>query len=85
MELYQGKGCNNCYRSGYQGRKGIFEIMPISAAIRKMITDGSGDDVIRQQAIKEGMKTLHRSAVDEVLAGVTTIDEVMRVINLRTE
>lgn len=85
MELYRSKGCNNCYRSGYQGRKGIFEILPISAAIRKMITDGSSDDVIRQQAIKEGMKTLHRSAIDEVLAGVTTIDEVMRVINLRIE
>jgi type II secretory ATPase GspE/PulE/Tfp pilus assembly ATPase PilB-like protein len=50
-----------------------------------MIVDRSSDDVIRQQAIKEGMKTLHRNAADEVLTGVTTIDEIMRVINVRTE
>ena len=85
IEFYEGTGCNNCYHTGYHGRKGIFEILPISPTIRKMITDGSGDDAIRQQAIKEGMKTLRRSAVNEVLTGVTTIDEIMRVINVRIE
>ena len=59
--------------------------MPISPTIRKMVVDGSSDDVIRQQAIKEGMKTLHKSAANEVLAGTTTIDEVIRVINVRIE
>jgi type IV pilus assembly protein PilB len=85
MEFYRGTGCNNCYHTGYHGRKGIFEVLPISPTIRKMITDGSSDDMIREQAIKEGMKTLHRSATNEVLTGVTTIDEIMRVINLRIE
>jgi type IV pilus assembly protein PilB len=85
IEFYEGTGCNHCHNTGYHGRKGIFEILPISPTIRKMIVDRSSDDVIRQQAIKEGMKTLHRSAVNEVLAGVTTIDEIMRVINVRIE
>ena len=85
IEFYEGTGCNHCHNTGYHGRKGIFEILPISPTIRKMITDRSSDDVIRQQAIKEGMKTLHRSAANEVLAGVTTIDEIMRVINVRIE
>jgi type IV pilus assembly protein PilB len=85
IEFYQGTGCNHCHNTGYHGRKGIFEILPISPTIRKMITDQSSDDVIRQQAIKEGMKTLYRSAANEVLAGATTIDEIIRVINLRIE
>jgi type IV pilus assembly protein PilB len=85
IELYRGTGCNSCYQTGYHGRKGVFEILSVSPAIRKMITDGSGDDVIRQQAVKEGMKTLHKSAVNEVLAGGTTIDEIIRIINMRTE
>jgi type IV pilus assembly protein PilB len=84
-EFYRGTGCNNCYHTGYHGRKGIFEVLPISPTTRKMITDGSSDDMIREQAIKEGMKTLHRSAINEVLSGATTIDEIMRVINLRIE
>jgi len=85
IELHRGTGCNNCYNTGYHGRKGVFEILPISQTMRKMIVDGSSDDEIKQQAIKEGMKTLHKSAVDEVLAGTTTLDEMMRVIDLRAE
>ncbi len=85
IELYRGMGCNNCYHTGYHGRKGIFEILPISREIRKMIVDASSDDAIKQQAIKEGMKTLLKNAVDEVLNGVTTLDELMRVVDVRTE
>ncbi len=85
LEFYQGTGCNNCHNTGYHGRKGIFEILPISPTIRKLIVDESSDDVIRQQAIKEGMKTLHKSAANEVLSGATTIDEIIRIINVRIE
>jgi type IV pilus assembly protein PilB len=85
IEFYQGTGCNHCRKTGYHGRRGIFEILPISPSIRKMVVDKSSDDMIRQQAVKEGMKTLLSSAVNEVLAGVTTIDEITRVINLRIE
>ncbi len=84
-ELYRGTGCNNCYDSGYHGRKGVFEILPISPAIRKMIVDGSSDDAIKQQAIEEGMKTLRRSAINDVLDGATTLDEMIRVIDMRVE
>ena len=85
MELYRGMGCNNCRHTGYHGRKSIYEILPISNEIRKMIVDASSDDVIKQQAIKEGMKTLHKRTVDEVLNGVTTLKEMMRVVEVRTE
>jgi len=85
IELSRGTGCNNCYNTGYHRRKGIFEILPVSPIIRRMIVEGSSDDLIKQQAIKEGMKTLHKSAVDEVLSGVTTLDEMMRVVDVRVE
>jgi type II secretory ATPase GspE/PulE/Tfp pilus assembly ATPase PilB-like protein len=49
-----------------------------------MIVDTSSDDEIKQKAIEEGMKTLHKNAVDEVLNGVTTLDELMRVVDVRT-
>jgi len=85
IELYQGAKCDSCYRTGYRGRKGIYEVLCISAKIRKMIVDKNSSDVIKQQAIEEGMKTLHQNAVAEVLNGVTTLEEVVRVIDLGTE
>jgi len=85
IKLYRGKGCNSCYHTGYYGRKGIYEILRISPEIRKMIVDGGSNDVIKQQAIKEGMKTLNKSAVDEVLSGVTSLDELMRVVDVRED
>ena len=85
IKLYRGMGCSNCYHTGYHGRKAVYEILCISPEIRRMIIDTSSDDAIKQQAIKEGMKTLHKNAVDEVLNGVTTLDELMRVVDVRTE
>ena len=85
VQLYRGTGCNNCYHTGYRGRRGIFEVLPVSAVVRSMVTNESGDDAIKQQAVKEGMKTLRRSAFNEVLSGVTTLDEIMRVIDMRVD
>lgn len=81
-ELYRGAGCNNCFHTGYHGRKSIYEILSISPEIRRMVIHGSNDDAIKAQGIKEGMRTLHDSAVGEVLNGVTTLDELMRVVEL---
>jgi len=85
IKLYRGTGCDSCYNTGYYGRKSIYEILRISPEIRKMIVHGGDYDAIKQQAIKEGMKTLHRSAVDEVVSGVTTVDELLRVVEAETE
>jgi type IV pilus assembly protein PilB len=85
MQFYRGAGCNDCRDTGYLGRKGVFEIMPITEKIRKLITDGSSDGQIKQQAISEGMRTLTKAAIDEVLRGNTTIDELMRGVDLRID
>jgi len=81
-KLYRGAGCNGCYDTGYHGRKSVYEILPISPEIRRMIVAGSDDGSIKQQAMKEGMRTLRVSAIDEVLSGATTPDELMRVIDV---
>lgn len=84
IKHYRGTGCESCYHTGYHERKSIYEILCISPEIRRMIISRSSDSEIKQQAIEEGMKTLREGAVNEVLNGVTTVDEVMRVVDVRT-
>ena len=83
--LFRGAGCNYCYQTGYRGRKAIFEILPVSQKIRRMIVDGGSDTHLKEQAMAEGMRTLRMSGLDEVLRGVTTADELMRVVDLKRE
>lgn len=71
--------CPNCNGSGYRGRIGVYEIMPITAKLRLVITSGAAADEIEKEALKEGMKTLRQGAIDYVLQGITTIDEVKRI------
>ncbi|MEJ2703592.1 MAG: GspE/PulE family protein [Sedimentisphaerales bacterium] len=83
MQLYRGWGCKSCYQTGYHGRKSIYEILIVSPEIRRMVMGGRPDIEIKQQAIEEGMKTLQESALHEVRNGVTTVEEVMRVVDVR--
>ena len=85
VHTYKGTGCNTCYHSGYYGRKAIYEVLSVTAKIRKMILDKCNDSEIKQQAIAEGMKTLRKSGLDEVLNGTTTIEELSRLLDMRTE
>ena len=77
-KLFQGKGCSQCRNTGYHGRTGIFELIPMSREIRGLIFDNSNEDIIRQKALEEGMITLRESGIDKVLQGSTTIAEVLR-------
>jgi type IV pilus assembly protein PilB len=85
IQLYRGVGCQACRNTGYHGRRGVFEILPVSPQIRRMITDGSSDGQIKQQAMQEGMRSLTKSAINEVFLGNTTVDELMRVVDMRAE
>lgn len=71
--------CMQCGGAGYQGRIGIYEILPVSNMIKRVIVRGGSAEEIENQAIREGMKTLVTSANQFVLQGVTTIEEVHRV------
>ena len=83
--LYKGAGCDDCYHTGYQGRKAIYEILCVSHKIRKMILNADGNDAIKAQAITEGMKTLRKDGIEQVLNGKTTLEELLRLIDMRAE
>ncbi len=79
VSLHRGAGCHHCRYTGYRGRTAVFEVLQYTEAIQRMTrTDVSLED-IRAQAIKEGMSTLRESAVDKMLKGITTYQEVLRV------
>ncbi|HOK91433.1 MAG TPA: type II secretion system ATPase GspE [Spirochaetota bacterium] len=79
IKFYKGKGCDRCLNTGYAGRMGIFELMPVSDKIRKLIMSGADASEIKKQAIAEGMKTLIDDGIEKVLKGLTTLEEVLRV------
>jgi type IV pilus assembly protein PilB len=82
LQLWRSKGCSHCYNTGYVGRKSVYEILTVSRSIRQMIVDGTDDNTIKNQAISEGMRTLRTAAVNMVLAGWTTVEEIMRVVDM---
>ena len=79
MKVYRGKGCQHCRGTGYKGRTGIHEVLPYSEAVRKLTTDASDLDAIRQLSLEEGMVSLRENAISKFLSGMTTYQEVMRV------
>lgn len=79
LELYRGAGCAGCDDTGYRGRTGIFELMPISEELRRMISEKKGSNELRAKAISEGMMTLREDGLRKALSGVTTVEEVLRV------
>jgi len=77
--LYRGRGCRQCQGTGYLGRTGIFEVMPVGEAIRTMILDRTSASRIRKQAAGEGMQSLREDGWRLVKDGRTTLEEVLRV------
>ncbi len=75
--VMHGKGCPTCNKTGYKGRVGIFEVMAMSRTLRDMVMARKDANVLRDQAIKEGMDTLRMSAIKKVKAGLSTIEEIM--------
>ncbi len=77
-KLYYGSGCNFCANTGYSGRTGVYEVMPLSEEVRRLLLKGAGSADIKAQALSEGMVTMRRSAMLKVQQGVTTPLEVIR-------
>ena len=80
VEAFEAGGCARCNGSGFRGRLGIYEIMPISSAIRDLTLENASSDRIATVAREEGMRTLREDAFAKVSEGLTAIDEVMRVL-----
>ena len=78
-QLYKPVGCLECRNTGFLGRQGIYEILPVNESIRPLITADTDISALRLQAMKEGMRTLRLSGAQKVGAGITSVEEVMRV------
>ena len=72
-------GCLECRNTGYRGRAGVYEIMPLSENLKDLIGDDTNSTHVRKQAMKEGMHSLRLSGAHKIAEGLTTIDEVLRV------
>jgi type IV pilus assembly protein PilB len=79
VTFYKGKGCQTCNFTGMKGRVAIYEVMPVSAELRDMILRNATTAEILDVACSQGMKTLRQNALQKVIDGVTTVEEVLRV------
>jgi general secretion pathway protein E len=82
IKVHEGQGCFECRGTGYLGRTGIFEILPIDDAIKHLIVNGADSPEIKREAVKNGMRTLRQSALRKLAEGATTFEEVVRVTGL---
>ncbi|MGL4370707.1 MAG: GspE/PulE family protein, partial [Spirochaetota bacterium] len=78
-KFFKAVGCSDCFNTGYSGRVGIYELLPVTNAVRKLIVERADAAAIRDAGISEGMRTLISDGTRKALAGVTTIEEILRV------
>lgn len=84
-KLYRKKGCKDCGYLGYTGRLGIYEVMPITREIKKLIAQGAHDIEIEEAAVANGMNTLKYSCLNHIINGATTTSEFIRVLGYANE
>jgi general secretion pathway protein E len=77
-----GKGCDECFNSGYAGRTAIYEFMPVDEALRTQIMNNATAAQMKRGAVERGMITLREDGRMKIMAGQTTPDEVLRVTQL---
>jgi type IV pilus assembly protein PilB len=76
--FYYGRGCSYCNDTGYKGRKGIFELLPITDQVRNLINERAPTVVMRQKAVELGMTTLREDGMRSIFEGETTIEEILK-------
>jgi type IV pilus assembly protein PilB len=77
--FYRGRGCRKCKGTGYLGRTGIYEILEVNQRIKDLVLQEALPETISKMAVEQGMATLRQSAIQKVLSGITTFEEVLRV------
>ena len=77
--FYKGKGCTACGGTGYKGRTGLLEVLTLSPKIKSLVMESAQEYQIREEARREGMRTLRENGVHAALEGITTLDEIVRV------
>ena len=79
IDFKLGRGCVHCNNTGFAGRIGIFELLTVNPEIRRLIYEGANQDLIRDAALRAGMRTLHDAAIEKMKRGITTIREVIKM------
>jgi general secretion pathway protein E/type IV pilus assembly protein PilB len=77
--MFHGAGCERCHKTGYKGRKGIFEIFKVDDTVQRLIFDHAPATLLRQRARELGMRTLREDGMLKVSSGLTSLSEVLRV------
>jgi len=77
--VYKGRGCRNCSDTGYKGRVALYEVMELTEPLKEFVLNGASAMELKREAIRGGMTTLRRSALNKLLEGTTTLSEVLRV------
>jgi type II secretory ATPase GspE/PulE/Tfp pilus assembly ATPase PilB-like protein len=78
LTFYRGTGCKKCSNEGYKGRVGIYEVLEVTREIRELMMHDKGAEAIRDQARSIGMTTIMEDGFTKALAGVTTLEEIIR-------
>ncbi|MEO6509160.1 MAG: GspE/PulE family protein [Patescibacteria group bacterium] len=84
LRIYKGAGCKICHFTGYAGRVGLFEVLEVTARLKKLILDKEESDVIGKAAVEDGMNTMLDDGLQKVIKGVTTIEEVLRATKVES-
>jgi type IV pilus assembly protein PilB len=79
-ELFRPVGCTRCAKTGYRGRLGMFEVMPVTEEIERLTVERASSDMIRQVAAEQGMQSLRDDGLEKARRGDTSIEEVLRVV-----
>ncbi len=78
--FYRAVGCERCHQTGYRGRVGIYEVMRVTDKLRRLIGQGAGEEAVRDAAVEAGMLSLGEDGLAKVKGGVTTPEELLRVV-----
>ena len=81
VDIYDAKGCEECKYTKYKGRTAIYEFLNVGSEIKEMVLKGSSSSKINKRAVELGMKTLKMEGWEKIKSGVTSIDEVLRVVS----
>lgn len=85
IKLYKSQGCSKCRDLGYMGRQGVYEILNVTSDIRSLIAKGASDDDILAKAIQQGMNTLRVEGLRQAFDGTTSLEELLRVVDMRSQ
>ncbi len=79
--LFRGRGCVHCHHTGYKGRCGLYEVLQMTSEMKSLVLRTSDANELKNKAVESGMVTLQRDGVDKITKGITTLEELYRVVS----